>query len=101
MSQTIPQDLSGRTLQVGDFCIYTLNQWGGLNFGYIEEIKDVKGRYSGTTIRVKMKHADRFGNILMETSWDSLTNTKVPTDKESTSWLNYTYKERFLVTQPI
>jgi hypothetical protein len=101
MSQR-PEDLTGRLLQTGDFCIYTLNQDGGLNFGFIEEMKTVKARYGGQGIRIKIAHADINGNRLNEREWNNAAGMYVDIpNKPKTTWLNYTYKGRFLVTKPI
>lgn len=95
---TTPTDLTGRVLQVGDFVIYTLSDTGGIEFGYIDEIKTTNAKYP--RLRIKIKHSDINGVVQKNSVWDYTLQMMVPSDKEYSSWLNYTYSGRFLVTDP-
>lgn len=98
MSSQIPNDITGQTIKNGDWLIYTLNDGGSLNFGYVTEMKVNQRKYYGDTIRIKITHTDINGVVRKEKVWNNDGPTDI--DKDVATWLNYTGPSRFLIDSP-
>lgn len=66
------KDRVGNEINIGDFIVYvTKSESPSLQFGWVDEFKDVKGRWSDrTTPRVKICHAEPDGTRITKTAVD-------------------------------